>query len=29
MAHPYKVSPEPYANAIPTDFPTYCSNTPN
>jgi dipeptidyl aminopeptidase/acylaminoacyl peptidase len=29
MAHPYKVSPEPYANGIPMDFPSYCSNTPN
>jgi hypothetical protein len=28
MAHPYKVSPEPYANGIPTGFPSYCGNTP-
>lgn len=27
MDHPYKVSPEPYANAIPSSFPTYCGNT--
>jgi hypothetical protein len=26
MAHPYKVSPEPYANGIPMGFPSYCSN---
>jgi hypothetical protein len=28
MAHPHKVSPEPYANGIPTGFPSYCGNTP-
>ncbi len=28
-AHPYKVSPEPYANGIPSGFPSYCSNTPD
>jgi hypothetical protein len=28
MAHPYQVSPEPYANGIPMDFPTYCGNSP-
>jgi predicted esterase len=27
MDHPYKVSPEPYANAIPPGFPSYCGNT--
>jgi predicted esterase len=26
--HPYRVSPEPYAMAIPADYPSYCSNTP-
>jgi hypothetical protein len=26
--HPYKVTPEPYASMIPTEFPSYCSNTP-
>jgi hypothetical protein len=29
MAHPYEVSPEPYANGVPTDFPSYCGNTPD
>ncbi len=28
MAHPYKVSPEPYAKTIPSEFPSYCHNTP-
>jgi hypothetical protein len=27
MAHPYKVSPEPYMT-IPSGFPTYCGNMP-
>lgn len=27
--HPYAVQPEPYAAAIPSVFPAYCSNTPN
>lgn len=27
MDHPYKVAPEPYANAIPAGFPSYCGNT--
>lgn len=27
MDHPYGVSPEPYANAIPAGFPSYCGNT--
>lgn len=27
--HPYAVQPEPYAAAIPSVFPEYCSNTPN
>ena len=26
MDHPYKVSPEPYASAVPSGYPTYCSN---
>jgi predicted esterase len=26
--HPYRVAPEPYAAAVPTDYPGYCSNTP-
>ncbi|HEX4478019.1 MAG TPA: hypothetical protein VH142_23185, partial [Polyangiaceae bacterium] len=25
-AHPFEVSPEPYATTIPSDFPSYCSN---
>jgi hypothetical protein len=29
LAHPYKVSPEPYAAGVPTGFPSYCSNTPS
>jgi hypothetical protein len=28
MAHPYKVSLEPYANGIPAGFPACCGNTP-
>jgi hypothetical protein len=28
LDHPYEVAPEPYANAIPTTFPTYCANSP-
>lgn len=28
MAHPYKVSPEPYASAVPSGFPSYCKNAP-
>jgi hypothetical protein len=28
MDHPYKVSPEPYATAIPSIYPSYCHNTP-
>ena len=28
MAHPFKVSPAPYAAGIPAGFPTYCGNTP-
>ncbi|MET0387953.1 MAG: hypothetical protein ABW321_18420 [Polyangiales bacterium] len=28
LDHPYKVSPEPYAKAIPGDYPGYCKNTP-
>jgi hypothetical protein len=27
LAHPYKVSPDPYANGVPMGFPTYCANT--
>lgn len=27
MDHPYEVSPEPYATAIPAGFPSYCGNT--
>jgi dienelactone hydrolase len=26
LDHPFKVSPEPYAKAIPSDFPSYCTN---
>jgi predicted esterase len=26
--HPYRISPEPYAAAIPGEFPAYCRNTP-
>lgn len=26
MDHPYKVSPEPYASAVPSGYPSYCSN---
>jgi hypothetical protein len=29
MDHPYEVSPAPYASAIPSGYPTYCSNTAN
>ena len=28
LAHPYEVSPEPYAGGVPADFPMYCGNTP-
>jgi hypothetical protein len=27
LDHPYKVEPEPYAAAIPAEFPAYCRNT--
>lgn len=26
LDHPFKVSPEPYARAIPSEFPSYCTN---
>jgi len=24
--HPFLVNPEPYASAVPSDYPSYCSN---
>jgi hypothetical protein len=26
LDHPFKVSPEPYAKGIPSEFPAYCTN---
>lgn len=28
LDHPYRVSPEPYAAGVPSDYPKYCSNGP-